>query len=160
MTWRQADEADLLDLMELERDANVAALGHVFPGPFPEDDVLARWAIMLDSGQVRVDVVHAAGGLVAVAAYDDSSLRQLAVHPTVWGNGLARQGVQRAIAAIGAGATLWCLEQNYRARGLYEHLGWSVTGHQQECVWPPHPKELEYVHGSTVERRQTSGTRT
>ena len=61
-------------------------LGHVFPPeryPFPDDDVLARWALVLDEPGVTVLVRdREAGGLDLFAAYDDRSLRHLAVHPT------------------------------------------------------------------------------
>ncbi|KQZ69853.1 GNAT family N-acetyltransferase [Nocardioides sp. Root151] len=151
-TWRRAAPDEVLALMELERDANLAALGHVFPGPFPEDDVMARWAIVLDDPTVRVEVVDGPGRLRAVTAYDDSSLRHLFVHPDSWGEGLGREGAVRAMAAGGLGIHLWVLSANRRARRLYEHLGWTPTGQQQESVWPPHPTELEY------ELRRQGGT--
>lgn len=142
--WRRAGADEVLALMELERDACLAGLDHVFPRPFPEDDVLARWALVFESGDVSVEVVDGAPGLRAVTAYDDSSLRHLFVHPDAWGQGLGRQGVERAVTAGGPGIHLWVLAANGRARRLYEHLGWTPTGREQESVWPPHPLELEY----------------
>lgn len=150
--WRPAQEVDAVALMELERDANLAALGHVFPGPFPEDDVLARWSIVLADPEVRVDVVDGPGHLRAVTAYDETSLRHLFVHPDAWGEGLGRQGVDRATTAGGMGIRLWVLQDNERARRLYEFLGWVPTGECQECVWPPHPSELEHRWTGTMIR--------
>lgn len=150
--FRAATESDLLPLAELERDANLEALGHVFPPerfPFPFDAVLSRWRLVLEDRSATVLVTERPGGLSAYAAYDDRTLRHLAVHPDHWGEGLARTAITQALEAIAAGgaerATLWVLAENHRARGLYEHLGWSATGEQQAAPWPPHPTELEYA---------------
>ena len=146
--FRQATGGDTLALMELERAANLVALAHIFPidrYPFPEDDVLARWSLVLGDPGTTVLVLDGEEGLAAAAAYDAASLRHLAVHPFRWGQGLAGLLVRRA---VGAGADrLWCLVDNHRARGLYEHLGWGPTGVEQEAVWPPHPREMEYALG-------------
>jgi GNAT superfamily N-acetyltransferase len=144
--WRAAGPDDAPALRDLERAANLVGLAHVFPAdrfPFPDDAVLARWALVLEDPEVVVEVVDGDAGLRAFAAYDDDSLRHLAVHPDAWGTGLARDGVAHAVAH---GATrLWVLEANHRARRLYEHLGWRATGTEQECPWVPHPTELEYA---------------
>ncbi|WP_104107325.1 GNAT family N-acetyltransferase [Nocardioides sp. 616] len=141
--------ADAIGLTELERAANLEALVHVFDPqrhPFPFDDVLARWVLVLEDPEVRVEAVGSER-LRACAAYDDDNLRHLFVDPACWGTGLGRAGVERAVAHIrAAGGTphLWCLADNHRARGLYEHLGWRPTGTAREAVWPPHPIEMEY----------------
>jgi RimJ/RimL family protein N-acetyltransferase len=152
---REATTEDLTALLDLEREANLAALGHVFPPeryPFPDDDVLARWALVLDEPGARVlvsDAEHGIGCIDVFAAYDDRSLRHLAVRPARWGEGLASSAIETVLEAMQArGATvaeLWCLEENHRARGLYEHLGWQVTPERREAVWPPHPTEMRYT---------------
>lgn len=141
--WRRATPADAGPLTDLERDANLVGLAHVFGDlPFPYDAVLTRWVLVLDDPEVVTEVVAGDQGLVALAAYDRESLRHLAVHPDWWGRGVARAGVDRATAA---GATrLWVLADNHRARRLYDALGWAPTGVTQECPWEPHPTELEY----------------
>lgn len=148
--FRSADEADLLALAELERDAGGAALGHVFPPdehPFPFDDVLARWRLVLDDPDAEVIVADRTGadGLLLYAAYDPTMLRHLAVHPSAWGTGLAvavlEIVVERALARGGTTLDLWVLDENHRARRLYERLGWRPTGVSREAVWPPHPRE-------------------
>ncbi len=142
--WRPASTGDALLLADLERDANLVALGHVFPPaahPFPYDGVLARWRSLL-AGDVTVEVVEGAGRLDAFLAHDTTTLRHLAVHPDRWGCGLASSAVARAVAA---GATrLWCLVDNARARRLYDHLGWRPTGQSRTAEWPPYPVEIEY----------------
>ena len=155
--FRVATEDDLTALVDLERDANLAALGHVFPPqryPFPEDDVLARWALVLADPTVQVLVLDAdpdepSKGLVLFAAHDDRSLRHLAVRPDHWGHGLATTAVETVVHTMDRRGTtvadLWCLEENHRARRLYEYLGWRATRDRREAPWPPHPTEMRYT---------------
>jgi GNAT superfamily N-acetyltransferase len=150
--FREATADDLTALRDLERSANLAALGHVFPPdryPFPDDDVLARWALVLDEPGVVVLVVEDDAGLVAFAAYDDSTLRHLAVRPDRWGDGIASAAIGVVLhgwALRGCTvAALWCLEENHRARRLYEHLGWRPAADRREAPWPPHPVEMRYT---------------
>ncbi|HEX4976537.1 MAG TPA: GNAT family N-acetyltransferase, partial [Nocardioides sp.] len=150
--FRAASRDDLVALCELERAANLAALGHVFPPeryPFPVDDVLARWSIVLEDPDVAVMVAEEAGELVALAAYDSSTLRHLAVRPDRWGHGLASSAVETVVHALDLRgctiASLWCLEENHRARRLYEWLGWRPTNDRREAPWPPYPVELRYT---------------
>ncbi|GAA5137072.1 hypothetical protein GCM10023339_76870 [Alloalcanivorax gelatiniphagus] len=142
--WRRATAEDVVALRDLERAASRAGLAHVFGDlPYPDDDVLARWALLLDDPEVVVEVVEDEQGLVALTAHDGTALRHLAVRPDHWDAGLGRAGFARAEAA--GARRLWVLEANGRARGLYEALGWSPSGVTQECPWPPYPTELEYV---------------
>lgn len=156
--WRRAGERDVGALTSLEREANLAALGHVFPPdrfPFPDGDVAARWALVLADSAAVVEVVGPADGgpLRALTAYDvgegRASLRHLAVHPDVAGRGLGAAGVARAVAAARSGGaaevTLWCLAQNARAQRLYARLGWARTGEARDSPWPPHPVEEAWV---------------
>ena len=152
--FREAAEGDLLDLAQLERDANLAALSHVFPPeehPFPFDDVLARWQFVLDDPAAVVLVKDAPDerGLAAYAAYDDDTLRHLAVHPRHWGEGLATAAIETAMYAMDlrgtTAASLWVLQENHRARRLYSYLGWRPTDDVREAPWPPHPLEIRYT---------------
>ena len=152
MVFRAANRDDIVALRDLEREANLAALGHVFPPdryPFPEDDVLARWAIVLEAPDVDVMVAEDCGEIVAYAAYDDSTLRHLAVRPDRWGQGLASTAVETVLLALELRgctiASLWCLEENHRARRLYEYLGWRPSPERREAPWPPHPVEMRYT---------------
>jgi GNAT superfamily N-acetyltransferase len=153
--FREAGTADLWALTELERESNQTALRHVFPPerfPFPDDDVLARWALVLEDPGAAVlvrDDPDRDGHLDVLAAYDDRSLRHLAVHPDRWGTGLASRAVAAALESMAARGTtvaeLWCLELNDRARRRYEHLGWRATAERRPAPWPPHPTELRYT---------------
>jgi GNAT superfamily N-acetyltransferase len=142
--WRRATADDAVTLRDLERAASRVGLAHVFGDlPYPDDDVLARWVLLLDDPEVVVEVAEDDEGLVALTAHDGSSLRHLAVRPDHWHAGLGREGVARAEAA--GARRLWVLADNGRARRLYESLGWAPTGQSQECPWPPFPTELEYA---------------
>jgi GNAT superfamily N-acetyltransferase len=152
--FRTATEDDLLALAELEREANLAALGHVFPPtrhPFPFDAVLARWRLVLDDPTTDVLVQDApeGSGLAIFAAYDDSTLRHLAVDPRHWGEGLATAAIETVMHVMDlrgtTAASLWVLEANHRARRLYSFLGWRPTSETQETPWPPHPTEIRYT---------------
>lgn len=153
--FRQATTDDLPALLELEREASLAALGHVFPPdryPYPDGDVLARWALVLDEpGAVVVvrDDPDGDGRLDVLAAYDSTTLRHLAVRPDRWGSGLASTAIETVLRAMDRRGTtvaqLWCLEENHRARRLYEYLGWRPTPDRQSAPWPPHPTEMRYT---------------
>ena len=153
--FRHASPEDLTALRDLERESSLAALGHVFPPeryPFPDDAVLSRWSLVLDDPGCEVLVADdpdpARARLIAFAAYDDSCLRHLAVRPDHWGEGLASTAIETALHAMDLRGTtlasLWCLEENRRARRLYEYLGWRPTDDRQEAPWPPHPTEMRY----------------
>ena len=149
---REANVDDLAALRDLEREANLVALAHVFPPdryPFPDDDVLARWALVLDEPGVTVVVQDAENGIDLLAAYDDRTLRHLAVRPDHWGEGLASRAIDTALRAMDARGTtvaeLWCLEENHRARRLYEHLGWRASSDRRPAPWPPQPTEMRYT---------------
>jgi GNAT superfamily N-acetyltransferase len=147
VTWRTATPDDAVALRDLEREANLVGLAHVFPGlPFPDDGVLARWEATLTDPSVTTEVCVDPQP-VALTSYDATGrLRHLAVHPDRWGSGLATAGIERAVATIrdaGRVPVLWVLVANDRARGLYEHLGWEPTGREQPAEWPPYPTELE-----------------
>lgn len=142
MTWRLAGPQDAEALRDLEREANVVALAHVFGTlPFPDDDVLARWrATLAEPGVVVVRHPH------AFTSWDaDGRVRHLAVHPDHWGQGLGREGLALAVDAVEAAGRephLWALVANHRARRLYDHLGWVPAGQTRSASWPPHPEEL------------------
>ncbi len=157
LSFRRATAADAEALLALEREASLAAFGHVFPVdrfPYPEADVLARWHLVLADPDTVVEVVDAhgdgPGGLVCTVAYDaHGTVRQLAVAPEEWGRGLGSAALRHAEAALAAAGhrelRLWCLAENRRARALYERHGWQSTGETQPAPWPPYPTEVGYA---------------
>lgn len=144
--FRLATIADVDALTELERVANEAAIGHLFTGiPFPADAIAARWRTEVTDPAPTVEVVDADTGLACFVCYDAHRLQHLAVHPDHWGRGLARAAVERAVSRMTGDPVLWCLRDNTRARGLYEHLGWTLTDRTRRNVYPPYHEEVEYV---------------
>jgi GNAT superfamily N-acetyltransferase len=152
--FRQATPEDAQALLDVERAAGIAALGHIFPPgmyPFPSDEVLAKWQAAITEPGVRVlvlddDDTSRGGGsrLACFVAHDEQLLRHLAVHPAHWGSGLARAAMDRAVAEM-SDPRLWCLADNDQAIGFYEHLGWRRTGRSQAAEYPPFPDEVEMV---------------
>lgn len=149
----------MVALRDLERTANLVALAHVFDPArhaYPDDDVLARWALVLEAEDTETWVLDdpaltEAGGLAALVALDHGSLRHLAVHPDRWGSGLGAMLVGLAldrIRTLGGNVIphLWCLVENHRARALYERLGWQVSDDERRAPWPPYPREIRYTH--------------
>jgi GNAT superfamily N-acetyltransferase len=142
ITFRPAGPADAEALTDLERETNLEALAHVFPDvPYPTDEVRARWTRLIADPSVQVEVVGPSDRLDVYLAWDRERLRHLGVRPGLWGRGLARAAVEHATGV----RRLWVLRDNTRARGFYEHLGWTPTGREQTAEWPPYPVELEYA---------------
>ena len=158
VAFRRAVADDAGALLALEREASLAALGHVFPAdrfPYPDADVLARWHLVLGDPDTVVEVMDAPDAgrpceLVCLVAHDaHGTLRHLAVAPVWWGRGLGAVAVRHAEAALRAAGhrelRLWCLADNRRARSLYERHGWRPTGEERPAPWPPYPTEVGYV---------------
>jgi GNAT superfamily N-acetyltransferase len=160
---RTASAEDVVALRDLEREANLIALAHVYPPerfPYPDNEVLARWHIVLDDPDCTTIVIDAPqppdqpltglltgqlmGPLIGLVTVDAASIRHLAVHPQHWGTGIARQLLNAACEQVDGPIRLWCLVDNHGARGLYEHLGWRPTGNEEPAVFPPHPQQMEY----------------
>jgi GNAT superfamily N-acetyltransferase len=138
------DEAELQ--YEIQRDASLAALAHIFPPdryPYPHDDVRRRWQEFPGT----VLVAERAGLPLGIAAVDDCFLHGLYVVPQEWGSGIAVELHDAAVAAA-HGCTelrLWVLEHNARARRFYESHGWRPSGDTRVVSFPPNPLDLGYV---------------
>ncbi|WP_167051150.1 GNAT family N-acetyltransferase [Salinibacterium sp. ZJ77] len=142
--FRRAEPADAERLLEIERAAGLAAMGHIFPRdrfPYPTDAVLARWRRTLVEPGVTV-LVEAGEQPVAFVAFDADIIRHLAVHPDAQGRGLGRAIVDAAVPHL-AEPRLWCLEENHAALVFYARTGWSPTGLTRPSDFEPHPTELQ-----------------
>jgi GNAT superfamily N-acetyltransferase len=74
-------------------------------------------------------------------------LRNLFVLPAEWGRGagsLLHDEAVRLLRAKEAGARLWVLEENERARRFYEQRGWRHDGERRPSDYPPYPPALRY----------------
>ena len=97
--FRPATYADAEALTALERDTNLVALAHVFPGvPYPEAEVRARWAALLEDPRIRVEVTGPAERLVlshrTVQNHVQNTLGKLQMHNRVE---LTRYAIERGI---------------------------------------------------------------
>jgi RimJ/RimL family protein N-acetyltransferase len=149
---RRAGLDHLATLLTLERAASSAGLGHIFGSdlPFPDDDVLARWRLVLE--EVGVTVVLDVDGEVPIgyAAYGHGWLRHFGYLPSWWGTGRAQALHDHAVAAMRADdpaqlLRLWVLVENHRARAFYTRLGWVDTGVREQEVFPPYPDKMEML---------------
>jgi GNAT superfamily N-acetyltransferase len=146
---RVATGDDLAALVSLERAASSSGLAHIFGPdiPFPDSDVLARWALVLAEPGITVVVDEADGVPVGYAAFGDGWLRQLGVIPALWGSGRAQALHDCAVTGLEAAGTrpflLWVLVENHRARAFYRRLGWVDTDVREPEVFAPHPTKMQ-----------------
>jgi GNAT superfamily N-acetyltransferase len=148
---RPAGPDDAVTLLALEQAASTAGLSHIFGPdlPFPVDDVLARWALILDEPGVTVAIDQEDGDPIGYAAYGHGWLRHFGYVRAWWGTGRARflhDHVVEELRANGDRALrLWVLLENHRARVFYARLGWVDSGTREREVFPPYPEKMEMV---------------
>ena len=90
---------------------------------------------------------------VGVIAVTESLIEDLYVLPQKQGQGYGTQLLQFAIAQCSSTSTLWILENNVRARALYERMGFQVTGNRK--VVPNGLDEIEFSLSMQVPRMKT-----
>ena len=146
----RSDEAETL--LQIQRDAAVAAFAHIFPQhlyPFPSGDIRELWRKALADPDVEVYVAEADKLVIGSVSVGGEFLRTLYVLPPHQSTGvgtalhdfalerLRTRGVQRA--------KLWTLEQNWPARRFYERRGWSLTLEVRVVPFPPNPIDVQYT---------------
>jgi GNAT superfamily N-acetyltransferase len=143
------DEAETL--AAIQRDASLAALGHIFPPelyPFPLEAVQERWQDALADGEITILVAEEEGALVGVAGCRSEWLDGLYVRPEWWSRGVGRGLHDDVLARLRDRGSplcnLWVLEHNDRARRFYERLGWAENGDSRVVPFPPNPTDLGY----------------
>ncbi|OLC01672.1 MAG: hypothetical protein AUI15_04775 [Actinobacteria bacterium 13_2_20CM_2_66_6] len=93
ITLRTAVPSDAPTLLEIQREASLAAFAHIFPPgtyPFPNEHLLHAWEERLDTPDVRVLIAERNGHPVRIAAYAPGRFEQLWVVPSEWGSGLSQ----------------------------------------------------------------------
>jgi putative acetyltransferase len=145
----RSDEAELL--AEIQREASLAALGHIFPPelyPFPTDAVRERWLEAVGDPELTVLVNEQEGKAAGVAGCRAEWLDGLYVLPAWWSRGIGRELHDEVLARLRAAGCerchLWALEHNHRARRFYERLGWQENGDSRVVPFPPNPIDLGY----------------
>jgi ribosomal protein S18 acetylase RimI-like enzyme len=140
---RRATAGDAEAIAAIQVETWRVAYAHAFPSEYLERlSVVERrdlWTRTLSRGTFDVFVAELGGrvaGFVSSGPAEDESapgeLFALYVEPATWGKGAGRALLERAETALrDAGfdtAVLWVLEDNPRARRLYEAAGWSTDG--------------------------------
>jgi hypothetical protein len=109
---RTATSADALTLLEIQREASLAAFPHIFPPgeyPFPSEQVLRRWQEQLAASDARVLIAERNDHPVGTAAYGPGRFDQLWVVPSEWGSGLSQvvyDEVLRGLTELGAASAV------------------------------------------------------
>ena len=144
---RRAGGSDAEQLTVVEREAGLAALGHVFPPdryPYPTAEVRARWQRVLSEPHAACLVAQREGEIVGFLAWQGDTVEHLAVHPSTMRRGVATVLLGQALDEIWADhpeARLWVLRDNQVARAFYR--GWTPTGLTRRAEFPPFPHELQ-----------------
>ncbi len=138
----------------MEKAASSSALGHVFgAAPFPDDDVMARWRLVLDDPSATVLIDEEASEPVGYAAYGGGWLRHLGVVPEHWGSGRARalhdEVISQSTTDGAVASYLWVLVDNHRATAFYTRLGWRETGRREPEVFAPYPVKMVMTRGTS-----------
>ena len=146
---RRATAEDAPTIAALHVETWRIAYAHAFPAEYLDglsvDDRLGLWERTLVGDAFDVFVAELEGsvaGFVSSGPADDDSapgeLFALYVLPDAWGNGLGRALLERAETALRErdydAAALWVLEDNPRARRLYEAAGWTADGGRKRLV--------------------------
>lgn len=144
------DEAEAL--AEIQRDASLAALTHIFPPelyPYPIAEIRERWRDALADPAMAVLVAEGNGAAIGVAGYRAEWLDGLYVERAWWSRGIGRQLHDEVLERLrrrgSARCHLWVLEHNDRARRFYERLGWRENGDTRVVPFPPNPIDVGYT---------------
>jgi GNAT superfamily N-acetyltransferase len=148
---RRARPDESETLLQIQREAAVAAFAHIFPPeryPFPDDGVRSDWKNALADPEIEIYVLEVDGQPAGAVAIGDGFLRNLYVLPEHQGTGagstLHDHALERLLALGFSEAKLWTLEGNHGARRFYEKRGWSLNGETREVPFPPNPLDVGY----------------
>ncbi|WP_300080788.1 GNAT family protein [Propioniciclava sp.] len=138
--------ADLDELLVVQREGAVEALGHIFPqdqNPFPTERIRERWLAELADPAVDCFAVVLHRRIAGFAATRGEEFLHLGTARDTWGSGLAEQVHDAVLDHLRAGghthARLRVLVENARAIRFYTRLGWRPTGVTERTDFAPHP---------------------
>jgi GNAT superfamily N-acetyltransferase len=148
---RDATDADLEALLDVQERANAAALGGVIE-PLPLERWRERWVATFRRGRVRFRVVEADGQIVAVSMLQAPWLHSLLVVPEMWGTGVAdalRRDAEAIIGEATGAGMLRVVAANARAVRFWSKHGWEDSGMAEAHQDPPHPPVLVFMKSLT-----------
>lgn len=143
---------DLDELLSVQREAAMAALGHIFPQashPFPNEAVRASWSQEIASADVDCLIVRGPLGEVAgFAATRADEFLHFGTAKHLWGSGLAGKAHDEVLDHLcGQGhpsGWLRASEENHRARRFYGRRGWVATEVRSTTPFAPDPVLVKY----------------
>jgi GNAT superfamily N-acetyltransferase len=147
---RRATPDDAETLFAIHRESAMTAYAHIFPPDryaFPDEEMRAHWAAGLADRETDLVIAEREARPVGFVGVSPGWLRNLFVLPGDWGSGagsLLHNEAVRLLTAKEAGARLWVLEENERARQFDEHRGWRYDGERRPSEYPPYPPALRY----------------
>jgi GNAT superfamily N-acetyltransferase len=150
ISLRGGGSNDAETLFAIHRESALQAYAHVFPPDeyaFPDDEMRRHWIAALGDPEIAVVIAERAGEGVGFVTVSPGWLRTLFVVPEEWGHGVAaalHDEAVRLLRELDAGARLWVLEANERARRFYERNGWRPDGERSRSEFPPYPPTLRY----------------
>ncbi|MEA2003258.1 MAG: GNAT family N-acetyltransferase [Actinomycetota bacterium] len=140
LTIRPATEFDLDEIAGIHCAAALTAFANIFPPTAPKPtptSLRPRWQRLIDDPAATVLVAETNGvdGCVALrpesAVPSGTLLDGLYVHPRNWGAGIGialhDAIVDVATEQVATAINLWVLEDNSRARAMYERRGWKLV---------------------------------
>lgn len=136
---------DLDQVIMVQEEGAVAALGHLFPQdahPFPRAEVRQRWADELSRSEIQCFVVEGSDRVVqGFVAISGDQFLHFGTAKSTWGSGLAGQAHDEVLDRFRkqgqVRARLWVFEGNGRARRFYENRGWVPTGQRAQSTFAP-----------------------
>jgi RimJ/RimL family protein N-acetyltransferase len=144
-------EADLDDLVAVQREGAVKGLGHIFPQnthPFPTDRVRERWAAEISDPRVDCFAIMDRGRLAGFAATKADEFLHFGTAVDTWGTGLAGQAHDELLEHLrGQGLRrgwLSVFDENHRAIRFYCRRGWTATDLTTRSSFPPYPALRRY----------------
>jgi RimJ/RimL family protein N-acetyltransferase len=152
---RPATADDLDALLDVQQEAAVAGLGHIFRQdeyPFPRSIVRQRWAAELEDRSTNVYLfVEDTSMLIGFAATRANELLHFGTALHTWGTGVAQRLHEALLLELARTApldipflSLCVFEANLRARRFYERLGWRATERRTTSAFAPYAVLVEY----------------
>lgn len=143
---RPLTEADLDELLEMQRDGAVAGLSHLFPQethPFPTEEIRQRWLGELADPTADCFVAEVEGRLAAFGVTQGDEFLHFGTAVWSWGTGLADRVHSELLAHMASQGhrRVWLkvFDENERAVRFYSRRGWVPTEDTMRTEFPPHP---------------------